>query len=668
MAAMLLLLACVAAEAPADGDGDGVLDPDDCAPTDAAIAGPATWYTDDDGDGHGVADAATSTACQQPAGFAPSADDCDDQDPAVHPGADEYCDLDDTDCDGDPADDDALNAPPHYADRDEDGYGDPDAAIYRCDRPEGTVDNSRDCNDLDAAVNPGADEDCDGVDTNCSGDESDAEDAATYYVDTDYDGYGDSEHPVQACSLPENGAEEGGDCDDRDRFVNPGAEEQCDNGTDDDCAPNPATCALDGTLTRWDVSVGFDDATAADAYYGMALAVTDLDHDGDPDLLVGSGALDDGGSHAGAVLVYAGPLGAGDYPQAAQIDGQAGYRVGLELANVGDLDGDGFDELAVAAQDATVAGVTGAVFVAFEDPGVSALVDDLDATIALAQQGSPGRGGGPLRGGDVDGDGVDEILLGGVHDGRGQAFGFQPVRGEVLAADAAAWAVVGPVDPAEGFGATTAALGDDDGDGYDDFAVGAPGNDDGEGDAGCVYIFGGAATAPTSSEMATARVLGGTAGAQVGAQLSAADVDGDGAADLALLQVGPGSEGVVLGPFTGGGDLDLAYAGYEANADYLAAGGDLDADGMAELIYWNAEGDVVLAYGDDDLATSRRGWTLDTARTTALGARYLPVLADVSGDTYADVLVPVEADGNEASSSAFFPHRTGIGIQLGHGE
>ena len=54
-----------------------------------------------------------------------------------------------------------------YADVDGDGYGDPDAAVEACEAEAGTVDNSLDCDDGDAAVNPDGVEICDGVDNDC---------------------------------------------------------------------------------------------------------------------------------------------------------------------------------------------------------------------------------------------------------------------------------------------------------------------------------------------------------------------------------------------------------------------------------------------------------------------------------------------------------------------
>jgi hypothetical protein len=56
------------------------------------------WFADGDGDGYGVPTATTSS-CTQPAGFAPTSNDCDDTNPAIHPGAAEICNGLDDDCD-----------------------------------------------------------------------------------------------------------------------------------------------------------------------------------------------------------------------------------------------------------------------------------------------------------------------------------------------------------------------------------------------------------------------------------------------------------------------------------------------------------------------------------------------------------------------------------------
>ena len=213
-----------------DDDCDGAVDEDSAVDA-------STWYADSDGDGYGDA-ASTTAACSQPSGFVAAATDCDDGDVAANPGADEYCDGHDDDCDGAVDEDSAVDAPTWYADVDGDGYGDAASTTAACSQPSGYVGSAAasDCDDGDASVNPGADERCDGVDDDCDGDvdEDSAVDAPTWYADTDGDGYGDASDTSAACSQPSGHVDVSSDCDDSDAAVYPGADEYC-NGTDDDC-------------------------------------------------------------------------------------------------------------------------------------------------------------------------------------------------------------------------------------------------------------------------------------------------------------------------------------------------------------------------------------------------------------------------------------------------
>ncbi|MFL5353364.1 putative metal-binding motif-containing protein [Archangium sp.] len=92
-----------------------------------------------------------------------------------------------------------------------------------------------DCDDSDATVHPGALETCDGKDSNCSGDESDATDKRVWYTDTDGDGYGNASQTVRACVAPAGSVQEAGDCADGDATVHPGQPELSCDGRDDDC-------------------------------------------------------------------------------------------------------------------------------------------------------------------------------------------------------------------------------------------------------------------------------------------------------------------------------------------------------------------------------------------------------------------------------------------------
>ncbi|MDP7110775.1 MAG: MopE-related protein, partial [Myxococcota bacterium] len=77
-------------------------------------------------------------------------DDCDDGDPAIYPGADEWCDALDNDCDGDVDESPAIDAITWYADADGDGYGDVGAPQQACDQPDDHVANVTDCDDGDS--------------------------------------------------------------------------------------------------------------------------------------------------------------------------------------------------------------------------------------------------------------------------------------------------------------------------------------------------------------------------------------------------------------------------------------------------------------------------------------------------------------------------------------
>ncbi len=171
-----------------------------------------TVYADADGDGYGDA-AAAQEACEAGSGLVEDATDCDDTDAAFNPGAaeDDCTDPSDYNCDG----------TVEYADADSDGF----AACV-------------DCDDTNTDINPDADEVCDQIDNDCDdlvdADDDSLIDGSTFYADTDGDTYGDVKTAVIACDRPEGYSPDSSDCDDASAAVYPGAQEICD-GTDSDC-------------------------------------------------------------------------------------------------------------------------------------------------------------------------------------------------------------------------------------------------------------------------------------------------------------------------------------------------------------------------------------------------------------------------------------------------
>ena len=149
-----------------DNDCDGRVDDED-----DDLTRPETWYVDEDGDDYGSTE--VILACDQPEGTAANGDDCDDEDPDVHPHGWEICDPEDTDedCDGlaDDDDPDVDEKSAWYEDRDGDGYGRPDSEFIGCDPPPDWIQDGTDCDDYDAEAFPGSDgwtEDCEPVPRN----------------------------------------------------------------------------------------------------------------------------------------------------------------------------------------------------------------------------------------------------------------------------------------------------------------------------------------------------------------------------------------------------------------------------------------------------------------------------------------------------------------------
>ena len=189
-----------------------------------------TFYADADGDGYGDA-ASSTTACTAPEGYVENADDCDDTNADINPGAEEIpCNGVDENCD---PSDDCQEQNTYYEDADGDGYGNPEVSQTAATAPEGFVEDNTDCDDGDSAVNPGAQEVCNGFDDDCDG-QIDEGVLSTFYADADGDGFGDPGVSEQACDAPQGYVADNTDCDDSNAEINPSAEEVC-NQIDDNC-------------------------------------------------------------------------------------------------------------------------------------------------------------------------------------------------------------------------------------------------------------------------------------------------------------------------------------------------------------------------------------------------------------------------------------------------
>ncbi len=705
---------------PVDQDGDGVVESEDCNDNDARISPEAEeicdgldndcdglfdegvlteWWFDLDGDGYGGTSASVES-CEAPEGYVAEGEDCDDNDPAVNPGAYEACNGEDDNCDG-IADDGATTT--WYEDADGDGYGDPATGFEDCMDLSGFVADGTDCDDENSAVNPGAVELCDGEDDDCDG-RPDLVEVTRWYSDADGDGYGHPAEYEDTCA-PEEGwvqvgedcspneawvhpaaieecnqddedcdgaidedfdldgdghqsdlCDGGTDCDDSDPWAFPGGDEVCDDGIDNDCDGKDAFCGLSGAYTAGtDTEAKFYASTASyDA--GRLVDVGDVDGDGHGDVVVATLYAD--AYNGGGYLVY-GPMTGTESLDTAGFrftGSRETYGAGRSIG-LADTNNDGFDDIMFGAPypgsesafivlgpvtddmelidadtqikgeyysyfghgtdlaDVNGDGHADAVMGAYYEDmggGMSSgngyikygpftsdsiqIRDEYDGLL-VGENANAYTGRIMRAGGDYNGDGIGDLLVPAVYDSSagptsGSAYMvYGPASGEMSLGNSD---VVVRGENSGDYLGYAINMGDFNGDGYGDAAMGAYSN---SGGAGAAYIvFGNGSVGEISAADADFIARGHQASMMVGSGLGSTDLDQNGSDDLlvgAPLDTSSGartgSAYLFFGPLSGTVQTDEADAWVygENSADGFGTGvaaGDLNGDGWGELI------------------------------------------------------------------------------------
>jgi hypothetical protein len=348
---------------------------------------------------------------------------------------------------------------------------------------------------------------------------------------------------------------------------------------------------------------------------------------------------------------------------------------GNELANLGDVNGDGVPDLAVGVPyDSEGAQFAGAVWVLFlasdgtvvGEQKISALQGGFGGTLGADDE----LGERLANVGDLDGDGRAELAaLAGAPNRLYVLFlnadGTVRATRETLFTDPA---FQPPTQPAR-FGGDVLGLGDLDGDGLGDLALGAPGELDGALGAGAVWIARLAADGSVAATQKISATSGGFTGSLpeqsfFGKELvHMADLDGNGQRELAVLAPGHQFGGTEFVLFLDANEQVLTHAEYDM-VEYglrwprpdgsLTVGmispfqtwlGDLDGDGFGELasgFYFSFPGNSlsgfqigsILADGSQTWRVKvgeNRGGLGDLARGMYLGAAFAP-LGDLDGD------------------------------------
>jgi hypothetical protein len=601
---VFVLLSCAAHEEPCP---DGFLHDNDgnCIEVDADAD------TDTDSD----TDTDTSDVDHDGDGFSESEGDCDDTNADAYPnaidvvgdGVDQNCD----DVDG--------------VDEDGDGYASVESG-------------GDDCDDTAPAFHPGAEETWyDGYDQDCDG----ASDN-----DADGDGYDSDEYG-------------GTDCDDTTASINPGLLEEgalCLNGIDDDCNSRPTYCSME--VAAVELLAANDDDRA-----GSAVAAGDLNADGISDALIGAQWNDSVVDLSGAVYVAMGPVTTttwlGDVP--GRLIGEAEEHVGDYLVS-GDLDADGYDDV-VTSGFLSHGGITYFAYgpvTAEIDLGAEASIAPADSTyeefgtsIALADLAGTGA--------------YDHVLIGKLYDDEAaeDAGAVYVIDAPVTGAHDTSDYPNRLLGEHAGDQVATVAAGDMDGDGVDEIVVGTEYSPN---DPGAAYVVSGPVTGAMSLSSANSKWLG-EAGAleYAGGCVYAADIDGDGLDDLLVaapyddLGGSWGAGAVYVIPSPPSGTSDLASAPIVVVGDELdnlgldIAAADLDGDEDNELLIGSLNAGVYLIAGplsgtvslpagaDQLVAEGHKGGRIGTAIATG----------DFDGDGTPQILLGDEFYGWADSGKAY---------------
>lgn len=323
-----------------------------------------------------------------------------------------------------------------------------------------------------------------------------------------------------------------------------------------------------GSVSTADVKISGE---AGGDHFGVRLATGDFNGDGIDDILASARESDLGGDGSGAGYVIFGSDSLPDEMNASAADaviagGAAGDELGYALDTAGDANGDGIEDVFIAARSAAE---TGQAYIFFGGDSLSGSFDASDAQVELSGANEGDDFGADIAGGaDVTGDGVEDVVVSATPSSGSDTvyiYSGTDLTGAVGTTDAHATIT----SSESSFGFSINLLGDASGDGVGDLVVGSRlGGDSSEGITR-IFFGGGGLVGDVAPSAANGSILGEASDDFFGSYTTGPfDVDANGLHDLVASahNNGPGRVHVFLGGSTypdGAADADIRIVGAE---------------------------------------------------------------------------------------------------------
>jgi hypothetical protein len=385
------------------------------------------------------------------------------------------------------------------------------------------------------------------------------------------------------------------------------------------------------------------------SHFGFAVsAAGDMNGDGYGELIAGAPGYSTG---RGRVYAFRGAATGIEVTATSILTGtQASARLGASVSLAGDVNGDGYADVVVGSPlyDGSLLDI-GRAQVFIGAPGTGSHLVTAYRTYDGSQAGAQ-LGFSLHTGGDVNGDGVSELLLGipefATSAGRVQVYHGGPDLPTTPTIPV--WSQQADVANAQ-MGASVDHAGDVNGDGYADVIVGLPGLNE-------VRVYYGGPAGLVSTYWSA---FGSSAGEEFGYDVgSAGDVNGDGYSDVIIGAYGyssfQGRAYVFLGSATGlsgayhwrvdGGVVDGRFGGSVSSA------GDVNGDGYSDIIVGafleNIGGVVYAYYGSAAGLATTASWSVVGSQLLAWFGAVVSNAGDVDADGYDDVLISAHRHDN----------------------